>query len=90
MSGVPWNGDPERSLCEAVKMKPGLPWRLQDVGDARAVGHLLRRAANREWKQPKRMKWFTVNKAERSWRSEEHFDIRHGSLELAWLGFGLA
>ena len=60
MSGVPWNGDPERSLCEAVKMKPGLPWRLQDVGDARAVGSLLRRAADREWNQPKREKCVAV------------------------------
>jgi hypothetical protein len=31
-----------------------LPWRPQDVRDARAVGYLLRKAANREWKQPKR------------------------------------
>ena len=37
---------------EAVTLK--LPWRLQDVGDARAMGFLLRKAANREWKQPRR------------------------------------
>ena len=32
-----------------MKVKPGLPWRPQDVGDARTVGYLLRKTANREW-----------------------------------------
>ena len=65
-----------RSLCEAVKVKPGLPWRPQDVGDARAMGCL--------WRQPERKK--CVNKAE-SWRSKEHFDIRHGAaeFEVCWV-----
>ena len=35
---------------EAVTLK--LPWRLQDVQDARAMGYLLKKAANREWNQP--------------------------------------
>ena len=38
---------------EAVTLK--LPWRPQDVQDARAMGYLLRQAANREWNQPKRI-----------------------------------
>ena len=42
MSGVACHGGPERPLCEAVKMKPGLPWRPQDIGDARAARCLLR------------------------------------------------
>ena len=54
---------------EAVTLK--LPWRLKDVKDARAMGYMLRKAANREWNQPKRKKCVAVNKAERSWRSEE-------------------
>ena len=37
------------TLCEAVMLKPRLSWRSQDVGDARAMGYLPRRAANREW-----------------------------------------
>ena len=36
----------------------------QDVGDARAVSYLLRKAANRERKQPKRKKGVSVNTAE--------------------------
>ena len=89
MSGISLNGGLERPLCEAVKLKPGLPWRPQNVGDARAIGYLSRRAANREWNQPKRKKCVSVNKAERSWRSEEYFDIRHSiqSLEFVQLVF---
>jgi hypothetical protein len=37
-----------------------------------AMGYQPRRAANKEWKCPKRTKYVAVNKAERSWRSEEH------------------
>ena len=41
-----------------------------------------------------REKCVAVNKAERSWRSEEHFEIRHGDAELVvylasfWSCFG--
>lgn len=37
-----------------MKVKPGLPWRHQDIADARAVGYLPRKAANRERSQPRR------------------------------------
>jgi hypothetical protein len=40
-----------------VKVKPGLPTRSQEVGDVRALGYLLRKAAKRKWNQPKRKKW---------------------------------
>ena len=46
---------------ESVKLK--LTWRPQDVRDARVVGYLLRKAANREWNQPRKKK-FAVNKEE--------------------------
>jgi hypothetical protein len=46
------------------------------------MGYLLRRAANREWNQPKRKKLVAVSKDEMSWRSEELFDIRHGDTEF--------
>ena len=75
--GVPAERPQETTLCEAVKVKPRLPWRPQDVRDARAMGYLLRKAASREWNQSKREKCVAVSKAEMSWRSEEHFDIRH-------------
>ncbi|EDL75167.1 rCG20563 [Rattus norvegicus] len=39
---------------ESVKVKPGSPWRPQVVRDPRAMGHLPRKVANREWIQPKR------------------------------------
>jgi hypothetical protein len=32
---------------EAVTLK--LPWRLKDVKNARAMGYMLRKTANREW-----------------------------------------
>ena len=44
--------------------------------------HLRRKAANREWNQPKRKKCVGGNKAKRSWRSEESFDIRHEDAEF--------
>lgn len=50
--GLP--GDPERPLNEAVKVKPELCWRPQSVGNATTMGSLPRRAAHREWDQPKR------------------------------------
>jgi hypothetical protein len=48
---------------EAVTLK--LPWRLKDVKDTRAMGYLLREAANREWYQPRRKQFVTVNKDEK-------------------------
>ena len=47
---------------EAVTLK--LPWRLKDVKDARAMGYMLRKAANREWNQPRRKQFIAVNKVE--------------------------
>jgi hypothetical protein len=43
---------------EAVTLK--LPWKPQDILDTRAVGYLLRKAANREWNQPRKKKCFAV------------------------------
>ena len=40
--------------------------------------------------QSKRKKYVAVNKAERNWRSEEHFDIRHGDTEFGVCPAGLA
>lgn len=62
-------GPPERPLCEAVKVKPGLCWKLQDVIDARArtpaqESCLLSGTSPRE-------KCIAADKAGRSWRSEE-------------------
>ena len=48
---------------EAVTLK--LPWRPQDVRDVRAMGYLLKKAANREWNQPRRKKFVAVNKDEK-------------------------
>lgn len=36
-------GGLQSSLYKAVKGKPGFQWKPQDVGDARAMGHLPRR-----------------------------------------------
>ena len=74
-----------------MKAKPGLSWRPQNIEDDRAMGYLPRKVANREWNQPKRKQCTAVNKDERSWRYEEHFDIRHGEAEFGVCpaGFGL-
>ena len=80
----------ERLLCKAVKLKPGMLWRSQDVGDARDMVYLTRKTADGEWKQLKRKKSVAGTKAERSWRSEKGFDIRHGDAEFGVcpVGFG--
>lgn len=54
----------------------------QALGDARAMEFLLRKPANREWIQLKTKKCVAVNKDERIWRSEEHFDISNGDTEF--------
>jgi hypothetical protein len=48
---------------EAVTLK--LPWRLKDVKDARAMGYMLRKAANRKWNQPRRKQFVAINKNEK-------------------------
>ena len=48
---------------EAVTLK--LPWRLKDVNDARAMGYMLRSAANKEWNQLRRKQFVAVNKDEK-------------------------
>ena len=54
------DGGKDRSLGKAAKLKPGQPGRLQDVRDVRAVGYLLRRAANSKWKQPRKKEvWYS-------------------------------
>lgn len=67
-------------MLEAVKVKRGLPWRLQYVRDARTVGYEPRKAANGlELVQEKEM---FSSQAERSQRFEEHRDIKHGAGEF--------
>jgi len=41
------HGGSKRPFHEAEKVKPGLGWRSQDVGYARAMEYLPRRAAGR-------------------------------------------
>lgn len=43
------HGGPERSLCEAVKVKPRWCWRLQDAGDGGVMGYLVRKAVDLVW-----------------------------------------
>lgn len=35
-------------------MKPNSQWGLQDIGDAKTVGHFMRKAVETEWRWPKR------------------------------------
>ena len=58
---------------EAVTLK--LLWRLKDVKDARAMADMLRKAANREWNQPRRKQFVAVNKDDKGveiWRPLWH------------------
>ena len=52
--GVLNGGLIKRLFHKAVQLKPELPWRTQDVREARIVCYLPRRAANRERNEPKR------------------------------------
>ena len=74
--GMSVHGGLEMPLCEAMKVNTGLPWRTPRGERCTTIGYLLRKAANRE------KKCVVVNKAERSWRSDEHFDIRHRGAEF--------
>lgn len=81
MSGVSLHGGLERPLCKAMKVKPGLPWRPQNVGDDRAVGYFQRRDPNRgisPWErgvlQPTKLKGAGGLKST--------FDIRRGDTEF--------
>jgi hypothetical protein len=66
---------------EAVTMK--LPWRLKDVKDARAMGYMLRKAANREsGTSPGESSLLQSTKMKKEWRSEDRFDIIHGDTEF--------
>ena len=42
-----------------------LLWRLKDVKYGRAMVYMLRKAANREWNQPRRKQFVAVNKDEK-------------------------
>ena len=50
---------------QTLKQEAVLPWRLKDVKDARAMEYMLRKAANREWNQPRRKQFVAVNKDEK-------------------------
>lgn len=69
-----------------------LPWKPQDVGDARVVGCPLRKAATTEWNQPKRKNCIAVKKAERfgDLKSPLMSNVEMQILEFAQLAFGLA
>jgi hypothetical protein len=60
---------PEDHVCipdiEIRRCNTEVFWRPQDVQDARAMVYLLRKAANREWNQPRRKKFVAVNKEQK-------------------------
>ena len=61
-------------------MKLKLPWRPQDVIDARVMGYLPRRAANRKWKQSRRKKFVAVKKDEK-----ETGDVKSALTSNMWM-----
>ena len=68
---------------EAVTLK--LPWRLKDVKDARAMGYMLKKAANREWNQPRRKQFVALNKDEKGVETTLTSAMEMQSLEFAQL-----
>ena len=82
MSGVSLHGIPKRPLHETVKVKPGLCWKLQVVGDDKVIGYPPKKSFNWRGKQPEREKYVSVNKADRRRRSKEWFDITHRDAEF--------
>ena len=73
----------ERPLHQAVEVKPGLCGRPQDVGGARVTVFLPRETEDFLGNQSeKERECVAVNKDERSWRSEEHSNVRHGDGEF--------
>ena len=77
-------GGLKRPFLDAEKREPGFRWRLQDIGDAKAMGCLWSRASWRERNETKRGKGAAISRAGRSGRSEKPFDIRQGAA-----GFGV-
>lgn len=55
-----------------MKLQPGLQWRLQDVGDTRSVGELLRRTADFLRNQYNGQKYVEVSKPGREESSNYH------------------
>jgi hypothetical protein len=85
--------EPRRSYVDLRHWNKKLTWRPQDVKDARAMGYLPRKAANREWNQPRRKKFVAVNKNEKGTEDLETAltsDMKMQSLELAQLVFCLS
>lgn len=91
-SGVSQRGVPERPLWEAVKVTMWLPWRPQDVRDARAMEFLPKRAANRDWNQPKKKKCMQSIKLNRvgDLKRISTLDMEMQSSEFVQLVFSLA
>lgn len=92
MSRASLNGGLERPLCEAVKLKPGLPWRTQDIRDARVMGYLRGELLTQNSTSPRRKKCVIVNKADQSWRSENILtsDMEMQNVEIAQWVFSLS
>lgn len=88
--GVCWgvSAPLEKPLCETVKVKPQLPGRPHNVGDARAVGHLLMSRLS----QLERKKCVAVTKPKGTGdlKSVSTSDMEIQSLEFAQLAFGFA
>lgn len=50
-------------MCEVMRVKPNLQWRLQEVGDYRNMKHLQRKSAGNRKSQPKKeVMWAAARK----------------------------
>ena len=84
----------QRGDCgKSVKVKPGLPWSLQEAGEPRDLfipltiqnhGIAAEESRYQGLEIGQKGKGVAVNKPERSWRSEKCFDIRHGDTVWNW------
>jgi hypothetical protein len=92
---------PVRSMCEERRVKPKIQWGFQEVGDAKNIGHLIRKTTGNELSHPKRQAiWATNGKPFVVWLPkpmEAHIispcalDARHRAtgFKVCLLGFSL-
>lgn len=70
------------TLCEAMKVKPGLCWRPQDIEMPELWDATKESCRLGVEPCPREREVCCSQQTESSWRSEEHFDIRHGDGEF--------
>jgi hypothetical protein len=76
-----FQGIPEKVVYGAVRVKPKLQWRLEEVRDARNMECLPKKAAGNEGKQSKReAMWAATGMAVRGRAAQTHWQSFHDTI----------